>query len=250
MCNQGRFAGPEPAYELVAASGLPSEIRKRVRTVLDEMGADPAQRADVARELIAHFEDGLSAGRSVGELLHDFGDERTAARLIAEQRRSPARLDLVSGDGDPLLNTLWRNTSHAARHLMKSPGFTVTAILSLALGIGANIAIFSLVNAMLLSGPKLAQPEELVQVHTSYAGRSYGMFAYPDFEDLRDGTRDAFAGLAAGAVTIGQVDRDGSVETVLGEVVSGSNFDLLGIGARSAGPSPGRTTFTPVPIRW
>jgi len=107
----------------------------------------------------------------------------------------------------------------------------VTAVASLALGIGANIAIFSLVNAVLLREPPLEKPEELVKIYTTSPRYPYQQFAYPDFEDLRDGTRDVFAGLAVSVTIIGQVDREGSVETILGEAVSGNHFNLLGIKA-------------------
>ena len=231
MSKHDSFAKGDEAYELVAASKLPSDVWKRICIILDEMDLGGARQVDVARELIAHFEDGLSAGKSVDDLLRDFGDERTAAQLIAEQKRSPARLEHILGRGDSPLYTLLRNLRYAARRLMQSPGFTVTAILSLALGIGANIAAFSLVSAMLLREPPLEKPEELVMIYESYPQRTYGNFAYPDFEDLRDGTRDVFTGLAAWLITIGQVDHQGSVETIVGEVVSGNHFSLLGIGA-------------------
>jgi len=231
MRKNDPFATADEAHELVAASELPSDVRKRISVILEKMGSGGARQVDVARELIAHFEDGSSAGRSVDDLLRDFGDERTAARLIAEQKRSPARLELVLGRGDLPVYTIWRSLRYAARRLLKSPGFTATATLSLAIAIGANVALFSLVNAMLLRKPPLDKPEELVWVYWSSPFRNYGWFAYPDFEDLRDATRDVFTGLAASVITIGQADRDGGVETILGEVVSGNHFDLLGVGA-------------------
>jgi predicted permease len=224
------FAKSDEAYELVAASKLPSDLRKRIAVILDEMGSGGARQTDVARELIAHFEDGLSAGKSVDDLLRAFGDEHTAARLIAEQKRPPAH-EHIWGKADSPLYTLCRNLRYAGRRLMQSPGFTMTAVLSLAVGIGANIAIFSLVNAVLLRKPPFEKPEELVEIFTSYPGRAYGLFAYPDFEDLRDGTRDVFSGLAASVTSFDQVDREGSMEPVLGEVVSGNHFSLLGVTA-------------------
>jgi hypothetical protein len=231
MRKNDPFAAADEAHELVAASELPSEVRKRISLILEEMGSGGARQVEVARELIAHFEDGLSAGLSENDLLHRFGDEATAARLIARQKRHPAHLELILGRGDSPISTLLRNVGYAARRLRQSPGFTVTAVFSLALGIGANVAIFSLVNAVLLRQPPLDEPEELVMIYTSTPRQAHGLFAYPDFEDLRDGTRETFAGLAASTTTMGQVDREGSVETILGEVVSGTHFDLLGIDA-------------------
>jgi len=239
MRKNDPFAAADEAHELVAASELASDVRERISVILEKMGPGGARQVDVARELIAHFEDGLSAGRSVDELLREFGDEGTAARLIARQKRSLAHIELILGRGDSLLYTLLRSLGYAARRLRQSPGFTVTAIFSLALGIGANIAIFCLVNAVLLRQPPLDEPEELVMIYTSTPRQAHGLFAYPDFEDLRDGTRDTFAGLAASVTTMGQVDREGSVETILGEVVSGKG-----------GRSRPKTTSTRVLIRW
>jgi len=225
-CEKG-----EEAYQLVAASNLSSNVRKRICVILDEMGSDGKRRADVARELIAHFEDGLSAGRSVEEMLRQFGDARRAARLISKGPGRPPNVELLLGRGDSLLYILARNLRYAARHLRQNPGFAMTAVLSLALGLGANIAIFSLVNAVVLRQPPVEKREELVMIFTTSPRYPYQQFAYPDFEDLRDGIRDVFTGLAASVTTIGQVDRGGSVETILCELVSGNHFSLLGIEA-------------------
>ena len=219
------------AFRLLAESGLPEDLTHQIAVVLRESRLSPAKQVDVARELIAHFEDGLSAGNSVQDLLRDFGDERIVARLITRHKRSPVRLDRPWGRGDSFVITFFRNLKYAARRLRQSPGFAATAILSLGLGIGANIAIFSLVNAVLLREAPLEKPEELVHIYQSSPRYPYLQFAYPDFEDLRDGTGDAFAGLAVSVTIVGQVDRDGSVETILGEAVSGNHFQLLGISA-------------------
>src|SRR5262249_38088653 len=88
---------------------------------------------------------------------------------------------------------------YAARMLLKTPLFTGIALLSLALGIGANTAIFSLVNALLIRTLPVSEPEQLV-LFTSYAkDNRVGDFAYPDYVLLRDQTK-AFSGiLAAGS---------------------------------------------------
>ena len=90
-----------------------------------------------------------------------------------------------------LLDTAWQNLRYAARVLMRSPGFTAVAVLSIAIGIGANTAIFSLLNALLLKTLPVRNPEELVFVkYQQLEGRAAGIkftgFAYPNYADLRD----------------------------------------------------------------
>ena len=106
------------------------------------------------------------------------------------------------------------------RRLAKSPGFTATAVLSLALGIGANTAIFSLVNAVLLRELPVRDPEELLEVYVSTPDFEFQVFSYPDYEDLRDGTREVFAGIAGTRLLLTQADRAGTVETIVGELVT------------------------------
>ena len=91
---------------------------------------------------------------------------------------------------------LWQNLRYAARVLMRSPAFTAVAVLSIAIGIGANTAIFSLLNALLLKTLPVRNPEELVSVRYKQlegrsAGLKYGGYAYPVYADLRDRSMDA-----------------------------------------------------------
>ena len=97
MRKNDSFAKGDEVYELVAASKLPLDVRKRICLILDEMGSSGARQFDVARELIAHFEDGLAAGKSTEYLLTTFGDKKTTARMIAQQKRrqvNPVRMSL------------------------------------------------------------------------------------------------------------------------------------------------------------
>jgi len=132
---------------------------------------------------------------------------------------------------DSIFATLWQNLRYAGRRLVQSLGFTITAVLSLALGIGANTAIFSLVNDVLLKESAFDAPEELVEIYLTDPDLPFNIFSYPDFEDLRDETQDVFSGVTASRFVLTQVDREGIVETIPGQAVTGNHFTLLGLEA-------------------
>jgi predicted permease len=131
------------------------------------------------------------------------------------------------------VHIIWKNLRYALRRLRQNPGFAFTAVLSLALGIGANIAIFSLVNAILIQSPPIQAPEEVADIYIAHEGEPYGPFSYPDFKDLREETKDAFASVSATGLTVAQADRDGRIEMLVTEMVSGHYFSLLGIPAEA-----------------
>ena len=137
----------------------------------------------------------------------------------------------ASEPGDSHFRLLWRNLQYGARRLGRKPGFTLIAVLSLAVGIGANTVIFSLINVILLREPPVRAPEELVNLYISTLDFPYNNFSYPDFRDVRDETGEVFAGVSATRAILAQVDRDGAIEMLLGEAVSGNYFTLLGVEA-------------------
>jgi predicted permease len=121
---------------------------------------------------------------------------------------------------------------YALRTLLHKPGFTLVAVLSLALGIGLNTTIFSVVNAVLLKKIPVKDPGRLVEVYSNLSEEMpYLTTSYLDYRDLRDGV-DALEGLAAHALVRGIFSRDGKSELVMGEVVTGNYFDVLGIQPR------------------
>ena len=128
---------------------------------------------------------------------------------------------------------------YAARQLYNSPWFTVTVVLTLALGIGANTAVFSVMNAVLLKGLPVPNPQELVYMHVpsgqpdgaSNTGDSTTSFSEPVFEDLREDHHAfadlmAFVPLAIGKVAVRFGDTPEEVE---GDMVSGNFFSGLGV---------------------
>jgi putative ABC transport system permease protein len=133
------------------------------------------------------------------------------------------------------MSTLWQDLRFGSRVLLKSPGFTLIAVLSLAIGIGANTTIFSLINALLLRPLPVAAPERLVNVHaTSPDGSGFHSFSYLDYVDYRD-QAEVFDGLAAYTINTYSLNTGGQSERIFGIVTSENFFTLMGIN-----PSSGR----------
>jgi len=128
------------------------------------------------------------------------------------------------------MDALLQDIRYALRTLGRSPSFTLVAALTLALGIGANTTVFSLVNAVLLRPPAgVASPERLVGIYTSdYSGPPYGTSSYPDVEEFAR-QRDVFSGVMAYAPELVAVGRGDATERRSGELVSGAYFDVLGV---------------------
>jgi predicted permease len=191
--------------------------------------------SEVDQELAHHIE------LTVQELM-DAGMGPAEARREAEKRfgdldryrsqctRYERRWRRVEG-GRELLTSLRHDLRYALRKMAQSPGFTALAVLSMALGIGANTAIFSLANAVLIRDLPFRDAEELVDVYTDIPSFRNSPSSYLDYLDLRDGTRDVFSEIGAVGLTLGQTETHGRVVNLIGELVTGTYFSLLGIEA-------------------
>lgn len=134
------------------------------------------------------------------------------------------------------MNSILQDLRIGARTLAKRPGFTLIAVITLALGIGANTAIFSLTDQILLRMLPVERPEELVILRSpgpmrgriSSDGDTNASFSYPMYQLLRDRT-DAFAGLIARYPIALSVAGQGQTERANGELVSGNYFEVLGV---------------------
>jgi predicted permease len=129
------------------------------------------------------------------------------------------------------MDTILKNLRYAGRRLARSPGFTIVAVLSLALGIGANTAIFSVVNAILLRDLPLENPEELVEVYVDIEAFPFAPFSYPDYEDFQEWTGDVFTDVAGTGIDYIQADGVDGVEMLFTEEVTGNYFPMLGVKA-------------------
>lgn len=196
---------------------------------------DGTRRAteDVRREIELHIElrtrefeaAGMSREAARQAALDAFGDRVAVANEVADIRESTVRerhrrdwfaelrMDLVVG----------------ARILRRSPSFTIVALLTLAIGIGANTAIFGVLRSVLLRPLPYAQPEQLVQVwsdHRAIGRAQPEWLTPPDFADWRDGNT-TFTSMAAYQGWGPDLTGTGDPQTVAGLLVSGTFFDVL-----------------------
>jgi hypothetical protein len=212
------------------------EWAEHLRPRLARLKLSPAREAEIVIELSQHLDDRYE------ELCAEGADEAEARRLAIEELREPDTLahDMRSlrqahvpppiAPGTPnrvFLAAILQDLRYAARMLWKQPGFAAAAVLTLALGIGANTAIFSLVNAMLLQRLPVEHRESLFYV---YRGGVGGVFAYPMYATLRDDSR-VFDGFAAWGGIIASLNADGATDLVDGVIVTGNFFDVLGVRA-------------------
>lgn len=126
------------------------------------------------------------------------------------------------------MQTLWQDLRYALRTLMKAPGFTAVAILSLALGIGANTAIFTLVDALLLRELPVRQPEQLVELSVQRL-EGFVPFSYPMFRELSSGQRVFSDLMAWNSGGLFNVELNGALSQDAVVAVSGNYFSGLGV---------------------
>jgi macrolide transport system ATP-binding/permease protein len=198
----------------------------RLRATLSMGLGDTELDAELETHLQMHIEDALRAGLNPKEarrraLIGLGGLEQTKTAYRAQR-------------GLPFLESLVRDVHYAARQLGKRPGFTITAVLTLALGIGANAAIFTLIHATLLQDLPVPHPEQLIRVGDDHRG-GISRFSTQMYNQLRKNTT-AFQQLAAMQASIDNswltLHRQGVAEIPHGEVsewVSGNYFTMMGI---------------------
>ena len=194
------------------------------------------QDTEMDEELRFHLE------RETEQIMRDEGRSRRDAWRHARLRfggLERVREEVREARGIRALETVAKDVRYGVRMLRRRPGFTVVAVLSLAIGIGANTAIFSVVNTILLRGPQIDRPEELVNVYLDAPQNGVGWLSHLDVEDLRDGTGKVFSRIGASATAPVVVDSAERVDLAMAEVVTVDFFALLGIEAllgRTIGP--------------
>src|SRR5882672_3688085 len=213
------------------------EIRRR----LAGLQLTPTRENAIVEELSQYLDDcyaeSLAGGATEAEAYRRTLAELSGCELLrrelrrVERQPNPEPVVFGTTKRSNMIADLWQDLRYGARTLLKRKGFTFVAALSLALGIGANTAIFSLLDALLLKPLPVKQPDQLVVVNIatpSQPGRRYSSFSYPVFRELRE-KNSVFSGMFARSGLQMSMSAGDQTERVQGEVVSGNFFSVLGV---------------------
>ncbi len=207
-----------------------SDLIYRLR-VLFRRGAVETEMND---ELRFHFEQEVEKYVESG-LTREEAQRRARLAFGSEEE---AKEECREAWGVSFIETAIQDLRYGLRQLRRNPGFTAVAVITLALGIGANTAIFSVVNGVLLNPLPYPQPDQLVTLHESKPNFETGSISYPNFLDWQK-ENHTFSSMAVARHDSFTLTGVGDAEQVSAEFISSTFFSLLGVK-----PVIGRT-FTP-----
>ena len=195
---------------------MPGRILSLFRNLLRKRTVEQALDDELRSSVEILTEEKMKAGLSHPEARRQALIELGGVERVKEEVRA-----IRAGR---LLEDLARDVRFAFRTLAKSPGFTAVAVLSLALGIGANALVFSVVNALLLRPLPVEHPERLVFI----ANKSFNSQSFPNYRDLRDRNK-TFAGLVGYRLAPMEVESVTGATRIWGLLATGNYFDVLGV---------------------
>jgi hypothetical protein len=213
-------------------------FKQEVRGHLAGLRLSPTRENDIVEELAQHLEaryaDLLRAGRPEDEAYRivtgEIRGHELWTQLSPAERPGPEPVPLGDAGSGWTLAHLWQDVRFGARMLRRNPGFTAIAALTLALGIGANTAIFTVVNAVMLRPLPFPDPDRLINVYETNLARGWTSFSasHPNFLDWRDRGK-SFERLAAWRGASFTASSGGTPEAVAGAAVTEAFFPMLGV---------------------
>src|SRR5262245_50132916 len=224
------------------------EWKKEIRRRLANSKLEPTREAAIIEELAQYLEDcyaelltsGATEAEAYQQTLAELSGSESLAHELRRVERQVQQEPVVLGINrrTNMIADFWQDLRHGARMLRKAPGFTAVAALALALGIGVNTTILSVVNGSVLRPLPVEKPDELVRLfrESKKDGEVWGAIAYANYADLRDQNKTLSGLLASKNTSVGISDgvghnsgEAGGAEVVFGELVSGNYFDVLGV---------------------
>jgi putative ABC transport system permease protein len=217
-----------------------SDWKSAIRDRLQSLRLTPAREAAIIEELAQYLDDHyaelLAGGLTEAEAYRLTLTELEGSELLvqelrcAERRVAPESIGLENARRANMISHLWQDLRYGAHLLLKRPGFTSIAVLTLALGIGANTAIFSVVNGVLLRALPFPEPERILSVWATdiRRGENRRGVSYPNFADWR-ARQTVFERFAAFDVASATLTGAGSPEQLRGTNISADLFPLLGV---------------------
>jgi predicted permease len=210
------------------------DFSSEVRARLASLKLDAARERDIVDEMAQHLDDvyrdlksrGMSDADALAQTRVELAEGQTLERALRAEPRADEHPPVAGNPGrGRFFAQLVQDAQYAFRSMRRRPGFTAVAVTMLALGIGANTAIFSLVNASLIRRLPVQEPERLSYV---YRDNFPLILSYPNYVDFRD-KNDVLSDLVAwGGIGVSFGDEK-ATELVGGAIVTGNYFDVLGI---------------------
>jgi len=218
--------------------------KEEIQARLSRAGLKLAREPEIVEELSQHLDDryqelcrsGLAEAEASRAALAEFS-EKELRQQFSHREYAYSQPPVLGAETGSALGALWQDLRYAARLFRANPVFTAAAIISLALGIGANTAIFQMLDAVRLRLLPVRDPQQLVRIKIPEShGRTgdfngpYADLTYPQFEQIRE-RQQGFSGMFAWSVDSFNLNRGGEVHKSNGLLVSGDFFNVLGVGA-------------------
>ncbi|MGA3203589.1 MAG: ABC transporter permease, partial [Bryobacteraceae bacterium] len=197
-----------------------TDLLFRIRSLFGKKAAEAALDDELSFHREQQLEKHLKSGLTRDEAMRRFRIEFGGLDQTKEEWREASGVNLIE--------TLWRDLRYALRTLRKSPGFTIVALLTLALGIGANTAMFSIVYGVLLRPLPYKDPSRLIVLNETNARVGKVSVSYPNFEDWRQQSR-AFSQMAAVISVSFNLGAVSQPENITGEAVSPNFLSMIGV---------------------
>src|SRR5277367_6597391 len=192
---------------------IPLRLRSLFRRSHVEQELSDELQFHLDKKTQQYIDTGMSAEEAHRKALREFG----GLEQSKENSRDARRVNVIE--------TLIQDVRFGIRMLLKNAGFTATAVLTLALGIGANTAIFSMVNSFLLRPLPVKNPEQITVLAMQLKkGELQTDFSYPEFEDLQKQSSSVFSDVIALSLNAGGVTLNGEAQPIVVYDVSGNFF--------------------------